>query len=345
MALIVAKRFQVHRKLATGSFGEIYIATDTSCNREVALKFEPIPTRSPQLDSEVSIYHILEDGVGIPQIFWYGCESQFRILAMEYLGESLETLKRRVSRPFSLKTVLLIVDQTLARIEFLHRRKVIHRDVKPDNFLIGQGDKTNLIYLIDFGLSTQYIDPRTGAHIPESAQASIVGTARYSSINGMRGFEQSRRDDLESLGYMWVYLLRGSLPWHSLPDSSRVTKRQQVLAKKIELSDGGLCDGLPGEFAEYFRAVAALGFADEPPYSILREIFRALFVKEGFVCDYAFDWLDAPPALPKPLSWQRPAKRRPDTPKPAAPPRMAAIRAQRRSGEIPPWPVIRPPRH
>jgi casein kinase I family protein HRR25 len=265
MSLIVAGRFHVQRKLTSGSFGEIYIATDSSTNCEVALKLEPIRTRFPQLESEAARYHILEGGVGIPIIHWSGRESQFQIMAMERLGESLESLKRRTGKPFSLKTVLMIIDQTIARVEFIHRRNIVHRDIKPENFLIGQGQNQNLIYLIDFGLSTQFRDFLTGAHIAETAHSSLTGTARYASVSAMKGQEHSRRDDLESLGYVWLYLLKGSLPWQSLP-ATRGDKKDQILQKKMSVTIEDICEDLPGEFAEYLRAVRRLGFEDEPPY-------------------------------------------------------------------------------
>jgi serine/threonine protein kinase len=301
---VVANRFHVKRKLTSGSFGEIYIATDSATDREVALKLEPSRARHPQLDSEAALYCLLEGGVGIPAIFWVGCQVQFHILAMERLGESLESLKRRVGRPLSLKTVLMIVDQTLSRVEFVHRRNIVHRDIKPDNFLIGVAEKQNLIYLIDFGLSTQFRDSLTGAHVPERDHTSLTGTARYASVNAMSGHEQSRRDDLESLGYMWLYLLRGSLPWQSL-SGDRADTKAQILQKKTMMTIEDICEGLPSEFVEYLRAVARLGFEDEPPYAAMRNMFRELFLREEFVFDYRYDWRDVrETAAPRPTPTQ-----------------------------------------
>jgi serine/threonine protein kinase len=284
--------------LTSGSFGEIYIATDSSTGGEVALKLEPIRTRFPQLESEATRYHILEGGVGIPAIYWTGRESQFQIMAMERLGESLESLKRRTGKPLSLKTVLMIVDQTLTRVEFVHRRNIVHRDIKPENFLIGQGQNQNLIYLIDFGLSTQFRDFLTGEHIAESAHTSLTGTARYASVGAMKGQKHSRRDDLEALGYIWLYLLKGSLPWQTLP-ATRGDKKEQILQKKLSITIEDFCEGVPEEFAEYFRVISRLGFEDEPPYAELRHMFRELFVREEFLFDYHYDWLDAPEIVGK----------------------------------------------
>jgi serine/threonine protein kinase len=305
MALIVADRFHVKRKLTAGSFGEIYIAIDSTTDREVALKLEPIRSRHPQLESEAAIYQLLEGGVGISVVFWVGREVQFHIIALERLGESLESLKRRIGRPFSLKTVLMIADQTLTRLEFIHRRNIMHRDIKPDNFLVGIGEKQNLIYLIDFGLSTHFRDSVTGAHIQPGEQTSFTGTARYASVNAMSGHKQSRRDDLESLGYVWLYLLKGSLPWQSLP-ATRENKKDQILQKKTTITIEELCEGVPIEFAEYLRAIGRLAFEDEPHYAEMRNMFRELFVVEGFVFDYKYDWSDLPEAAPRPVLSQVP---------------------------------------
>lgn len=147
---------------------------------------------------------------------WFGVEGDYNAMVMDLLGQSLEDLFTQSKRMFSLKTVLMLADQILQRIEFLHQNHFIHRDIKPDNFLMGLGKTKHIVYIIDFGLSKRYRDPKTGEHIQYKDGKELTGTARYASVNTHLGIEQSRRDDLESIGYILIYLLKGSLPWMGL---------------------------------------------------------------------------------------------------------------------------------
>jgi serine/threonine protein kinase len=211
---------------------------------------------------------------------------------MDRLGESLEDIYMRLGNPFSLKTVLMLVEQTLTQLQFVHSRNIVHRDVKPDNFLIGLGDRASIVHIIDFGLSHYYKKPRTGAHIGLGRHTSFIGTARYASRNAMKGIEQSRRDDLESLGYVWLYLLRGSLPWQGIPARTQDEKMAKILEVKLATTFESLCAGFPAEFVRYFEIVTGLAFDEEPKYHEIRKMFRELFLREGNVYDSQFDWCD-----------------------------------------------------
>jgi len=290
MEVRVAGKYRLVRKIGSGSFGDIFLATNIATGEEVAVKLEVLRTQHPQLAYEAKLYRVLQGGVGIPSIRYCGIEGDYNVLVMDLLGPSLEDLFSFCGRKFSLKTVLMIADQLLQRIEFIHSKCFLHRDIKPDNFLIGLARKSHLIHMIDLGLAKKYHDPRTGAHIPFRGHKSLTGTARYASINTHRGYEQSRRDDLESLGYVFLYFLRGSLPWSGLDAPTKKQKYEMIGEKKCLITPETLAEGHPVEFAQYLNVVKKLGFEEQPNYQRLRDLFRNVMVANDFQYDNEFDW-------------------------------------------------------
>ncbi|MED6134178.1 Casein kinase 1-like protein 2 [Stylosanthes scabra] len=260
----VGNKFRIGRKIGSGSFGEIYLGTNIQTNEEVAIKLENVKTKHPQLLYESKLYKILQGGTGIPNVKWYGVEGEYNVLVMDLLGPSLEDLFNFCSRKLSLKTVLMLADQMINRVEF--------------------------VYIIDFGLAKKYRDTSTHQHIPYRENKNLTGTARYASMNTHLGIEQSRRDDLESLGYVLMYFLRGSLPWQGLKAGNKKQKYEKISEKKVSTSIESLCRGYPSEFASFFHYCRSLRFDDKPDYAYLKRLFRDLFIREGFQFDYVFDW-------------------------------------------------------
>lgn len=240
-------RLYANKKLGSGAFGEIYQGYSIKHSKDVAIKLESMKNKHSQLQYEGKIYSALQGGIGIPSYFWYGSQGNYNILVIELLGSSLEVLFNNCNRLFTLKTALMLTDQMLSRLEFFHNRSFIHRDVKPDNFIMGIEKNKSSVYAIDFGLAKRYRDPKSGLHIPFKDGKSLTGTARYASINTHLGIEQSRRDDIESLILVMIYFLKGDLPWQGLKAKNIKEKYQKIKEKKIAIKEEELCEKLPSK--------------------------------------------------------------------------------------------------
>ena len=290
MDLRVGRKFRIGRKIGSGSFGEIYHGTNLISGEEVAIKLESIRSRHPQLEYESRVYRYLSGGVGLPFIRWFGREGEYNAMVIDLLGPSLEDLFNYCYRKFSFKTVIMLALQMICRIQYIHGRSFIHRDIKPDNFLMGTGRRGSTVHVIDFGLSKKYRDFNTHRHIPYRENKSLTGTARYASINTHLGIEQCRRDDLESLGYIFVYFCKGSLPWQGLKATTKKQKYDRILEKKLSISTEVLCQGLPVEFKEYLDYCKNLKFDERPDYLYLAKLFKDLSIKLEYHNDHLFDW-------------------------------------------------------
>ncbi|CAF0936640.1 unnamed protein product [Adineta ricciae] len=288
----LGSHYQIGRILGSGNFGEIHLGRNTETHEHVAIKLEQTSTRTPQLAHEYRFYSMLGKHDGVPQVQFYGQAGPCNALVMELLGPSLEDLFDLCSRRFSLKTVLMIALQLLDRIEYVHSKNLIYRDIKPENFLIGRGstNRQHIIHIVDFGLAKEY---RTadGLHIPYREHKSLTGTARYMSINTHLGREQSRRDDLEALGYMFMYFLRGSLPWQGLKADTLKERYQKIGDTKRFTTNEILCDGYPRQFLTYMRTVRQMEFAQEPDYDGLRRLFHNALSENNLINDGDFDWV------------------------------------------------------
>jgi serine/threonine protein kinase len=297
---LINGRFRPTKRLGSGSFGEIYMGVGAG-GEKVAIKFEKAGLRCPQLRHEYKVYRELSGSTGIGRVHHYGTYGSSNVMVMDLLGASLEDLFTRCGRRFSLKTTLKLADQLLERVDAIHARHLIHRDIKPANFVMGS-DTSELCYCIDFGLSKRYRNPHTLAHIPHRVGKSLTGTPRYASINNHLGIEQARRDDLEAVGYVLVYFLKGRLPWQGLKARNASRKYKMIMEKKQSTSINTLCSGCPKEFAEYLSYCRSLKFEASPNIKYLRQLFRDLYQQQGYALstygDADWDWnrLEAPKA-------------------------------------------------
>uniref|UniRef100_A0A7N0ZS86 non-specific serine/threonine protein kinase n=1 Tax=Kalanchoe fedtschenkoi TaxID=63787 RepID=A0A7N0ZS86_KALFE len=290
MEQVVAGRYRVGRKIGSGAFGQIYSAIDEHTQQQVAIKFESVWVNNPYLYFESKMYNYLGGNGMFPRVRWYGRSGKHFTLVMDLLGDSLESLFRRCGGRLSLKTVLMLADQMLNIIEYMHSKSYVHRDIKPANFVMGLGDRSSQVFLIDFGLAKKFRDTNTLEHFPYREQEGLTGTAKFASINAHDGIEITRRDDLESLGYVLIYFLRGSLPWENVIGSTSNYVFQKIRDRKVKTNIEMLCHGLPLEFKNYLRYVHALRFDETPDYTFLKNMFRNLFARQGYRHDYVFDW-------------------------------------------------------
>ncbi len=284
---IFFKKYRCIQKIGQGSFGFVYKAEYD--NKYYALKFENNSNGKNILEHESSIMLYLK-GPNIPYIKTYGTSGAFNILVMQLLGKNLQSLLIEMGGTFSIKTVCILAYQMISILEHIHNKNIIHRDIKPENFLMGLDNNSKFLYLSDFGLSKSYNQNSTTHYTPNKEGKKLTGTPRYASINAMRGLEQSPRDDLESIGYILVYLLKGELPWQNIIAKNKTEKFKKLLVKKIEISSSDLCLGLPNKIEKYIDYCKDLEFEDIPDYQMLKNFFIEILQQNKQEFDYIYDW-------------------------------------------------------
>ena len=289
--LIFFNKYKPSKKLGEGSFGKIYLAYNVTTKEKYALKLENRRTHQSLLEQEAYILCYLK-GEGIPYIKSYGYSGDYNVLVMELLGKSLEKLFEEKGSKLSLKTVCMLGIQMISRLEYIHNKHILHRDIKPDNFIIGIDINSYKVYLIDFGLSKKYRSSRTLQHIKYSENKKLIGTARYASINALAGIEQGRRDDMEALSYVLIYFLRGSLPWQGLRINKKEDRYKKILEKKKIVNSKELCIGLPNQFSDFVDYCRLLKFDEEPNYEFLKGLLIQVMNNNFFEFDYVYDWSD-----------------------------------------------------
>jgi len=276
---IVAQKFEINDTLGSGSFGQVFLGTKIGTQKKVAIKIEKKSAKNQQLLSEAKVIKDLK-GAGIPKVYWHGIQGEYNCMVMQLLGDTLEKLLTKYDRKVPLKDLSLIAKQLIDRIEHIHEHNYIHRDIKPENFVMGLGKEHQKVYAIDFGLAKKYRDPVTKMHIRFSENHSLVGTARYSSINTHMGIQQSRRDDVESIIYLILYLMEGRLPWQGVRGKHDHERFYKMMNMKMKFTSQARFDGIPQEFINIIHYVQKIRFEEPPDYNYIRRELEAIALKD-----------------------------------------------------------------
>ena len=287
----IFKKYKPIKKIGIGAFGDIYSVIDLNYKKSFAMKTENIEAEPKSLESEAYYLYNLQGGLGIPKIITYGHIKKYNILIETLLNESLYNIFIKNDKYCSLIDICLIGIQMLDRLEWIHSKNILYRDVKPENCLIGLKDP-NLIYIVDFGLCKRYRSSKTGKHIPLRQTGKFSGTMEYASSYVLKGNESSRRDDLISLGYMLIFLFKKNLPWKiSIKEINR-EKYLELINKKETNDNGLLFTNLPQEFVDYIIYTNNLKFEQAPDYSYLSSLFKSIIFKMNLNYNkLSFSWI------------------------------------------------------
>ena len=287
---LIFGRYKIIRKLDEGSFSKVYLGINIKNNMKVAIKLESKSNSILFLKTE-AFYLLTLKGLGIPKIETFGHNEKYNILVESLLGKSLNYLFYKNNRFLCFKDVLMAGIQIIERLQFIHSKNILHRDLKPENFLIGYNDPY-IIYLIDFGLAKKYRSGRTGKHIKFSIPKRYTGTARYSSVNSLRGYQVSRRDDIESVAYILIYFMKGSLPWEHIQGKTKADKYTKIFELKNFIPPENLCKDLPNEICEFLKYTKSLDFEQEPDYTYCISLFNKALKNMGYSNDLLFSWIE-----------------------------------------------------
>ena len=290
---IIFNKYKLLKKIGEGTFGSIYEAQSIDNNKLYAIKLEDMKHGQYMLENESFILSNLNIPL-IPKFKCYGYIGTFIVLVMELLGKSLDIiLTEKTLTKLSLRCVCNIAYQIISILEILHNCNIIHLDIKPGNIAIGKGEKSKYIYLLDFGLSIEYNNnnhKNIESQKIEQNNKEFIGNARYSSINALEGGALSKRDDLESLGYLIVYLALGELPWQGYISYDNRDKYYKIKEIKKKTTPKQLCKDLPGEFEEYINYTRNLKYEEIPNYQYLKNLFINVLKNLKFKFDYYYDW-------------------------------------------------------
>jgi casein kinase 1 len=267
--------------IGSGSFGKVLYGMSVDRKEEFGIKFEKSNIKNSVIMEELKIYSDLKGGDGIPNIYWKGDYKNYKVFIMDLLGPSLDKFYK-INNKLSLQTTIIFGEQMVTRLEYLHTKNYIHRDVKPNNFLLGKYNRKfddDKVYVIDFGLSKEYIDKRTKKHYEFNDNSKFVGTPRYASINTHMGIRQSRRDDLESVAYILIYFLNGELPWQGIRAKTKSEKKEKIKVSKVNFDVLLQCANkkdIPQELMVFLEYTKSLEFSEKPDYNYIKSLFERI---------------------------------------------------------------------
>ena len=261
--MIIGNKYKLIDRIGKGNFGSIYKAQNVRTNELVAIKVESIARETKLLKRESQILQYIGNTDGFPELKWFGLDERNYYMVMNLLGESLATVKEHFTI-LGIKETLLIGIQMIERVKTLHQKLLVHRDIKPDNFIFGQNNNKTKLYLIDFGFTRRYTNDNE-IHIPIRENCSLLGTPNFVSLSVHKGCEASRRDDLESVVLIMIYLNTGSLPWL---EENNLTKEQIIKAKEDIIYERDI----PELLIDLLVHVRRLTFEEEPDYEYMLDV-------------------------------------------------------------------------
>ena len=268
--LLINNKYSLLQLIGSGSFGSIYKAENIRTGEFIAIKIEPISKKTKLLKNESIIYQYLKNCEGIPNIKWFGKDDENYYMVINLLGDSLQQIKNR-NNVFSLKQILQIGIQLVKLLKTIHNQGLVHRDIKPDNFLLGANNDTRQLYLIDFGFCKSYMCGNS--HIDFNNTSNVIGSLTYASINSHNFKELSRRDDMESLGYLLLYFYLGTLKWQDMSYLNNITSELNSVIKQMKISI--IEDrSIPSVLINYMKYVTSLDFKEEPLYNNIIKDFK-----------------------------------------------------------------------
>ena len=263
---MIANKYQLEQKLGNGAFGSIYQGSNVRTREKVAIKMEPTNSEQKSLKNETRVYQYLNGCRGIPNIRWFGTDSNATYMVIDLLGPSLTQMIKNEQENLSLVSIAKIAVQMIDILEGIHDKGMIHRDLKPDNFLVHPTKGIDQIYLIDFGVCKTYLQSDTNEHIEMRKTNAMIGTPNFASVNAHHLLELSRRDDLESFVYTLLFLYFGNLPWTFI-------SREEMVKQKTELVENQNQE-IPDIFVQILKCVRNMEFKQRPFYEEYKKMFQ-----------------------------------------------------------------------